>query len=541
MTASRGPRGPRHVVAGFFAFLGLFAAALLLSEASGALSDSARRAHDLFLALGLLAIGGYYQFVFNPQLQAERRLARRKTAAGELDELLVGGLDHLRHGDLVGAAGAAHALPGEVGAALAATTSGLESLALQVQANAGQLAGASTEVNQLVSELASGSSQQAASVVEITAAMEELARSAGQIAESSARQADLAQRAEDSGDRGAEAVEGAVAGVASVRRRIERIAERAEALAARSKEIHRILDLITDIAHETHILSLNAAIESAAAGEHGARFALVADEVRRLAQRSGEAVESVRGLLEELAESIGATVAASERASAEATRVVERASSSATAIEDLRATASETAQAAREISAATQQQNAASGEIVLTLREAGQVVQRMASGLKVFADTSQRLSELGVGVQVLAQTYRLASAGSLKNEITGLAELVRPSLRNPYVLERQLVEILRQRPWAEAVTLCGEGELGQIEVVQKNLAGARDGGEKGADPTRSPWYAAATRQEGPILSAAYDSPWSRSSLVTAAVAAAGLDGGRFVLGLHVNLGLWTKR
>ena len=67
----------------------------------------------------------------------------------------------------------------------------------------------------------------------------------------------------------------------------------------RSKEIYRVLDLITEIAQETHILSLNAAIEAAAAGDHWRRLSVVAEEVRRLAQRSQESVDSVRNLLDE--------------------------------------------------------------------------------------------------------------------------------------------------------------------------------------------------------------------------------------------------
>src|SRR4029450_5608801 len=103
-----------------------------------------------------------------------------------------------------------------------------------------------------------------------------------------------------------------VAGVEEVKKRISGIANRAEILGTRSKEIYRVLDLITEIAQETHILSLNAAIEAAAAGEHGRRFSVVAEEVRRLAQRSQESVESVRNLLDEFAGSIRTTVVATE-------------------------------------------------------------------------------------------------------------------------------------------------------------------------------------------------------------------------------------
>ena len=157
-----------------------------------------------------------------------------------------------------------------------------------------------------------------------------------------------------------------------------------------------MLDLITEIAQETHILSLNAAIEAAAAGDHGRRFSVVAEEVRRLAQRSQESVDSVRNLLDEFAGSIRATVVATEEGSKEASRVLERAPRRGRGHRGRCAAPRATrARVAREISLATQQQNAASDEVVLTLKEVSQVVQRMADGLKQFSDTADRLNQLG--------------------------------------------------------------------------------------------------------------------------------------------------
>jgi methyl-accepting chemotaxis protein len=228
---------------------------------------------------------------------------------------------------------AAIELPGKLALSLSNATNALDVLAQQIQSSSIEVASAANSVNEIASELASGSSEQAASVVEITAAMEELARTASQIAENASSQADLAQAAEESGNTGQGAVEEAVGGVEEVKKRISGIASRAEILGTRSKEIYRVLDLITEIAQETHILSLNAAIEAAAAGDHGRRFSVVAEEVRRLAQRSQESVESVRNLLDEFSGSIRATIVATEEGSKEASRVLERSRAAAAAIE----------------------------------------------------------------------------------------------------------------------------------------------------------------------------------------------------------------
>ena len=195
----------------------------------------------------------------------------RDRANAAVEKALVPALDRLRAGDLVNCAEQSRELPGKVCGRPSATPP-TRSTCWRSRSSAARSRwpSAANSVNEIASELASGSSEQAASVVEITAAMEELARTASQIAENAATQAELAQRAEESGNAGKVAVEEAVQGVEEVRKRIAGIASRAEILGTRSKEIYRVLDLITEIAQETHILSLNAAIEAAAAGDHGA-------------------------------------------------------------------------------------------------------------------------------------------------------------------------------------------------------------------------------------------------------------------------------
>ena len=197
----------------------------------------------------------------------ERQLPENRERWAKLEGELIAAFEQLGAGDLVRSA-RAHAGRCRSGwrASRRRRASSLSALAQQIQDSSIEVASAADAVNQIASDLASGSSQQAASVVEITAAMEELARTASQIAENATRQAELAARAEASGDAGSAAVYEAVAGVEEVQKRISAIANRADALGTRSKEIYRVLDLITEIAQETHILSLNAAIEAVAAG-----------------------------------------------------------------------------------------------------------------------------------------------------------------------------------------------------------------------------------------------------------------------------------
>jgi methyl-accepting chemotaxis protein len=498
---------------------------------------------DLYLVAAVAAVWVYFAWVYRPQLGLWDRVAGLELRNRAVEEDLAQALDLLRSGDLVSSQAQAESLPVQLRAAFTGATAALDLLAQQIQESSIEVAAAANSVNQIASDLASGSSQQAASVVEITAAMEELARTASQIADNAASQAELTGKAEESGDRGAAAVEEAVAGIEEAKKRISGIANRADTLGARSKEIYRVLDLITDIAHETHILSLNAAIEAAAAGDHHRRFSVVAEEVRRLAQRSQESVESVRYLLEEFAGSIRATVVATEQGGAEAGGVLDRARAAAASIEQLRGASGDTARVAREISLATQQQNAASDEVVLTLKEVSQVVQRMADGLKQFSDTAERLNRLGLAIQMLAQSFHLESPHSLKHLSEGWARQVARRLGNWDAIERLLGELVDQQSYVECLYFY-DGKAGQVALsVNRQLIGDREvpiGVRAGEGFGDRPWYKAAVRERRTVLTPLFDSLISGQTIFTAATPIYQRGNLTGVLGLDVNVDSWTK-
>ena len=512
---------------------------LMVTEAEGS-------RNWLFNAFMLVAVGTvalYYKVIYRSQQWLRHRVEGTEKRRETIEATLVQALDRLRDGDLVNCSEQASSLPGRLAVSLANATNALDVLAQQIQGSSIEVASAANSVNEIASELASGSSEQAASVVEITAAMEELARTASQIADNAAAQADLAQAAEESGNTGQAAVEEAVDGIEEVKKRISGIANRAEHLGTRSKEIYRVLDLITDIAQETHILSLNAAIEAAAAGGHGRRFSVVAEEVRRLAQRSQESVDSVRNLLDEFAGSIRTTVVATEEGSKEAGRVLERARAAASSIEDLRGASSDTARVAREISLATQQQNAASDEVVLTLKEVSQVVQRMADGLKQFTETADRLNRLGLVIQMLAQSFHLDSPHSLKHLAEIWGREVRRRLGNWEAIERLLEELVNNQSYVECLYFYDGRRNQNALTVNRQIVGDREvpGAVRVGDGfSERPWYKAAVREGHTIMTPLFNSLLSGQPIFTAASPIyenGELEG---VLGLDVNVDSWTK-
>jgi len=528
---------------GLAAFLTVTVAGLLLLLVANALGGPIWP-FGLFLLLAAGAAALYLIRAYRHHRRYNEDLFDAQAERRALETDLLAVLDELRAGDLVSCTAKAQKLPRGLQQSFVNAADAINALAQQIQNSSIDVASAANSVNQIASELASGSSQQAASVVEITAAMEELARTAAQIADNASTQADLTAQAEATGNVGSGAVDEAVAGVEEVKKRIIGIATRADTLGTRSKEIYRVLDLITDIAQETHILSLNAAIEAAAAGDHGRRFSVVAEEVRRLAQRSQESVDSVRTLLDEFTASIRATVVATEEGSKEAARVLERARAASSAIEELRSASGDTARVAREISLATQQQNAASDEVVLTLKEVSQVVQRMADSLKHFSATADQLNDLGLAIQLVAQSFHLNSEHSLKRTAVKWADEVRRRLGSWEAIESLLHDLLGDSGYMELAYVIDGGGTQLAVAINEAVAGTRDippAVRTGEGLTERPWFRGVLREGRTIITPVYESLLSGEPCFTVAAPVKAEDGRiQGVLGLDVNVDSWTK-
>jgi methyl-accepting chemotaxis protein len=540
-----GPSG-RHTenaLLGWILVVGLTLVGYILL-AQGAAAGGAGWPRHVFLALGLAGVAAYGVWVFPHFRDLERRLPESRERWARLERELIAAFEQLGAGDLVRSIEHTKDLPERLAKMSEAASEALSQLAQQIQDSSIEVASAADAVNEIASELAAGSSQQAASVVEITAAMEQLARTASQIAENATRQAELASRAEMSGDAGSAAVFEAVTGVEEVQKRISAIANRADALGTRSKEIYRVLDLITEIAQETHILSLNAAIEAAAAGADGRRFSVVAEEVRHLAQRSQESVESVRNLLDEFSSSIRATIVATEEGSKEATRVFERSRAAASAIEDLRRASSDTSTVARQISMATQQQNAASDEVVMTLREVSMVVQRMTGGLKNLSSTADRLNTLGLEIQLLAQSFHLESPRSLKHLVEDWARRLEGMESLPEK-EKVLEELVREAPFVELGYLMGTDGGTQVLSFNQNLLDERQRAlaakVRETDVRHRPWFKAVSRHWRTTLIPPYESMQNSEACFTVCTPLRDGDGAiTAVLGIDINVTGWTR-
>ncbi len=548
MQHTKPPSDTHHPAAFAPPALGL-ALLVLVALAAGVLIRVSAQQHTAWfvgghVVISLLAVAAYLVAVYRPlgRMRAEHQSFVKRS--GIQAEALGKALAELRHGDLIAAIAPTEGIETELERGVEGAARALSGLIQQIQSSSVEVATSAYAVQETAAELASGSSQQAAAVVEITATTEQLARTAGQIAANVAGQAELSAQAEQAGDAGAAAVEAAVAGVEAVREGMAAIASRADILGSRSREIYKVLDLINEIAHETHILSLNAAIEASAAGTHGERFSVVADEVRRLAERSRESVDSVRALLDDFSSAIRGMVVATEEGNKAAEQVEQQSQSTEDAIDHLRAALADTARTAREISLATQEQQTASDQVVLTLKEVSEVIQRMADGLKNFTGTAERLNHVALSIQLLTQSFRLDSPHSMKDQILKWAANLVDYSGNLEAIEGRLAEIIRSCPYLEMIYMADLKGILVTYVANQELIGDRGGsGAVGAGHNigERPWFAATMRDERTTVTPVYESLMTGDQCFTIATCIHDLNGQPAgVMGVDVNVRNWTR-
>jgi len=160
---------------------------------------------------------------------------------------------------------------------------------------------------------AGGAQTQSREVVGVSDAMEALTRSMRRVAEDAEASASAANLTLESATKGEHAVRASLSGMQRIRGEVQGISKKVKSLADRSLEISEIVNTIEDISSQTNLLALNAAIEAAGAGEQGLRFAVVAEEVRKLAERSGKAAKDIVVLIKAVqAETQQAVVAMEE-------------------------------------------------------------------------------------------------------------------------------------------------------------------------------------------------------------------------------------
>ena len=283
----------------------------------------------------------------------------------------------------------------------------LQSAMERVSSCSGSLTMAAAELRANAEQIATGSAHVATQAVSVATAGEEMAATSNDIAGSCSMAVESVNRASAAATSGAAVVQQTVQGMARIAGKVQDSARTVESLGARSDQIGAIIGTIEDIADQTNLLALNAAIEAARAGEQGRGFAVVADEVRALAERTTRATREIGEMIKAIQAETRNAVAAMEEGVQEVGRGTEDAASSGRALAEILAQVNEVTGQINQIATAAEEQTATTNEISNNMQLITEVVQETAGSSQMTADAAGRLAGLAQELQSVVAQFRL--------------------------------------------------------------------------------------------------------------------------------------
>ena len=286
-------------------------------------------------------------------------------------------------------------------------TENLRAMIMKVTDTAQQVAAAANQLHTTAERIATGAEEVAAQTGTVATAGEEMSATSGDIAQNCQGASEGAHRASQSARNGAEVVEKTVAVMGQIADKVQESAKTVESLGARSDQIGEIIGTIEDIADQTNLLALNAAIEAARAGEQGRGFAVVADEVRALAERTTRATREIGEMIKAIQQETKGAVAAMEQGVHQVESGTAEAARSGDALRDILAQVNEVAMQVSQIATAAEEQTATTSEIANNMQQITEVVQHTSQGAQESATAAAQLSGNAEELQRLVRQFKL--------------------------------------------------------------------------------------------------------------------------------------
>ena len=347
--------------------------------------------------LGLLAlasiilIGLVMVRATNQQLRetAEKNERNQNAIMRLLDEI-----EDLADGDLTVTASVTEDFTGTIADSINYSVDQLRDLVATINLTAGQVAGAVQDTQATAMHLAQASEHQAQQIAEASTAIEQMAQSIDQVSANAAESSAVAERSVEIANKGNEVVHNTIHGMDNIREQIQDTAKRIKRLGESSQEIGDIVSLIDDIADQTNILALNAAIQASMAGDAGRGFAVVADEVQRLAERSSAATRQIETLVRAIQADTNEAVISMEQTTTEVVRGARLAQDAGVALEEIEGVSKTLAALIQSISNAAQQQTSSAGQISLTMNVIQQITTQTSSGSTATAESIGNLAKM---------------------------------------------------------------------------------------------------------------------------------------------------
>ena len=283
----------------------------------------------------------------------------------------------------------------------------LHGLISDVARTTGQVSLAARQMTATASQIAGGTERVASQAESVSTAGEEMTATSISIAQNCGIVADRSRNASTAARAGAAVVEETVLGMGRIAERVRESAHTVASLGARSDQIGTIIGTIEDIADQTNLLALNAAIEAARAGEQGRGFAVVADEVRALAERTTKATREIGDMIKSIQSETRTAVGVMEEGVTEAEKGTSEAAKSGEALKDILDQINGVTAQVDLITVAAEEQTATTSEISKNIHQITLVVHDAAQGAQQSAAAANQLSELAASLQGVIGHFKL--------------------------------------------------------------------------------------------------------------------------------------
>ncbi len=298
---------------------------------------------------------------------------------------------------------------GQAGIALNKMKNNLSQIVQSIAATAEHVASASEELSSSATLQAQGAETQSNQTTQVATAMQEMSSTVMQVSENSSKAAEASRQAADTAREGGAIVETTLTKMRIISSSVQGTAKKMEELGKSSDQIGRIAGVIDDIADQTNLLALNAAIEAARAGEQGRGFAVVADEVRKLAERTTTATKEIAEMIKTIQDETRTAVVAMEEGTKQVEDGVASTAMAGDSLKQIIHMSEQVGEMITHIATAATEQSSASEEINNNMEQIAKLVKESTDGAQQSAKACQDLSGLALDLQNMVGNFKLAA------------------------------------------------------------------------------------------------------------------------------------
>ncbi|RKZ37918.1 MAG: chemotaxis protein [Gammaproteobacteria bacterium] len=340
--------------------------------------------------------------------EATREVTRRSENAilTLLDEIAA-----LADGDLTTHATVTEEITGTIADAMNYAVETMRDLVTNINKTAVEVAHAAEFTRGTAIELSSASVKQAEEIAVTTKTIQSMATSAERVSNTAIQSSEVAKKSVAIANKGGQAVRDTIQGMDNIRENIQDTSKRIKRLGESSQEIGDIIGLIDDIADQTNILALNAAIQASTAGEAGRGFAVVADEVQRLAERAGQATKQIEALVKTIQSDTNEAVSSMERSTEGVVSVAQQAEGAGSSLKNIESVSQHLAALIQKMSEASQEQSDQATSVAQTMSGIQEVTDNTRKGTAETAKSVGSLADLVDSLRKSVAGFRLPSTG----------------------------------------------------------------------------------------------------------------------------------